>query len=356
MSFSIQQPCQPMTNRRDSSSRSESASRDSIIGSVNKVFCAAQQALDNDLSVIRSMSERTLSPNAGGTDVDGTETSAEEDCDGIASEIQQLHTFGDSLRDELSKIEDSWRQSSSRSLTVTADHADDDNEKDDASNSTEATAPTEHDDSGSSNIRVLSPVSVDRENVEPNPSNHGESIKSVASWAATVETDSEALSNIKSPMQLQPLPTTNNPLHHAERHETDAKSSNTSGTTTPASTSSSSMAFLDVTTAANCSVNDERQPATLPVPESSEPCRRDLLLSSALYQTGYGGMSLALASDILASQIYAQQSLLPCWLNRQLAAHPSKSICGVAASQNNNQTHWLFGVPIVGSAAKDGQM
>jgi hypothetical protein len=42
------------------------------------------------------------------------------------------------------------------------------------------------------------------------------------------------------------------------------------------------------------------------------------ILSSALLHKGHAGISLALASDILASQIYSQQGLLPHWLKKQL--------------------------------------
>jgi hypothetical protein len=75
------------------------------------------------------------------------------------------------------------------------------------------------------------------------------------------------------------------------------------------------------------------------------------LLSSALLHKGHGGMSLALASDILASQIYSQQNLLPSWLNKQLAVR-----CESEKVSPTNKTHWLFGVPMIGSASKDGQV
>ena len=70
---------------------------------------------------------------------------------------------------------------------------------------------------------------------------------------------------------------------------------------------------------------------------------QDLLSAALLYTGDDGGMSLALASDILASQIYAQDSILLAWLHRNLPSyHSSKS--------------WLYGVPVLGSATSNGQL
>jgi len=67
------------------------------------------------------------------------------------------------------------------------------------------------------------------------------------------------------------------------------------------------------------------------------------LLSAALLYTGEGGMSLALASDILASQIYAQDSILLSWLHKNLPSYRSVK-------------PWLYGVPVLGSATSNGQL
>jgi hypothetical protein len=74
------------------------------------------------------------------------------------------------------------------------------------------------------------------------------------------------------------------------------------------------------------------------------------ILSSALLHKGYAGMSLALASDILASQIYSQQSLLPYWLKKQLGDRCGSEIL------SPTKANWLLGVPLIGSASKDGRV
>lgn len=67
------------------------------------------------------------------------------------------------------------------------------------------------------------------------------------------------------------------------------------------------------------------------------------MLSAAYVQSGHGGMSLALASDMLAAQLNSNPgSILQQWLGRKFQADKSSQ---------PSSPHWILGVPILGSAS-----
>lgn len=426
------------TSSSSSAPRHALQHKDSVTSNVHRVFSAANFKLDQDMFAIRRMADQhESSPLQVGTDVDGTETSAENDCDGIASELEQLGSF--QLRDELAQIENHWRESACSLSEL--QHDEDGSGPVDDEFENESDSVNESDPVTSTDERPVAVAFMGRENQEPSGANPAdERVKQQpgviavgldsklsifdepvsplrtliasastlsaldastmtknamqdapvsAERAGTVErnerqctedvplfqqstitdtnmlaldpwqdaTEFHPLNDIVSPPSSPPLRTCVSEGDMASPHYLQE------GTDSPATrctlSHASSAVEGDRRAAGQRRVNRKsasRQSSSrnrlFDEDAPKQNSAMDLILSSAPVQTGHGGMSLALASDILASQIYAQQSLLPFWLNTHLPANSGG--CG-GTDQEAHKTHWLYGVPVIGSI-QDGQV
>jgi hypothetical protein len=324
-------PCVPDVCRIEEMMESSSSARSSttatrsksIPSSVRLAFSAARQALELDLADIRSCETSTAFGASRSVDDD------DDDCDCIAAELDHLNSLQESFREELSQAEDCWRQSSRSLIEMATDEVLERNvaelERDAApDDDSDEALDEEHEN------EVTDCHNVDQ--VHP----------------ATVVKDAESgpeqlcISSLKTEVQF--------------RRSRDDEALSTEGYSLQLAIEDSSCSDViensdtrrikPLTIETESTTNSSTATSEHPSPQS--PIQT--ILSSDLLHTGHGCMSLALASDILASQLYSQQSLLPCWLNTQLAVR-----CG-SEKLSPTKTHWLFGVPLIGSAAGGGQV
>lgn len=293
--------------------------------SVHFAFSAADLALEHDLSDIRSLenTEKSTTLDAsrragGGGGCDGD---ADDDCNSIAEELEYLASYQaqEIIREELSEAEDCWRQSLSNLIETKKDQDNvsvtERDESDDASgkpldedNESKAIRCDNLDQIGPEQIigifkRILFRKNSDDESL----STEEDSLQCIDSFGFDTAERRSGTEMAESSETRRPEPLT---------IDTQIPSC--------ASTTTNELLF----------------------PESS----MGVMMSSALLHKGHHGMSLALASDMLASQIYSQQSLLPYWLNKQLADRSENE------KLSPTKTHWLLGIPLIGSASKDGQV
>jgi hypothetical protein len=300
---------------------------ESLNSSVFLAFSAADLALEHDLSDIRNWETAEKSTALGASRRAGDDDD-DDDYDSIAAEIDHLSSFQDSIREELSEAEDCWREHLS---SCDQDLARDVEEieryaalNDDEENESEVI--------GCDNADQMQPEMVVRgAKIGPKQIFRGP-LKGRVLFCMKNDGD-DTLSTEEDSLQL-----------------VNSMSSD--------STDSSSSTEMEET----C---ETRRPGPLTIDTQMPSCgstttnARSLpespmvaLLSSDLLHKPHGSMSLVLASDILASQIYSQQSLLPYWLNKQLAVRCESE----KLSPTNTKTHWLLGVPLIGSASKDGEV
>jgi hypothetical protein len=296
-------------------------------------FSAANLALEHDLTDIRNL-ENTEQSAAMGTSRragggDGEDDDA-DDCNSIAAELEYLASSQaqENIREELSEAEDCWRQSLS-SLVGTEKDQDlqrdvSEIEREDAPND-DSEKPL--DDDNECEVIVIGCDNVDQ--IQP------KMVVGLGPFKRRVvfrrNSDDETLSTEEGSLQL-----TNSVISDMTESCSGAEMAETS------ETRKSGPLTIDTQIPSRGSTATDE----LIFPESP----MGAIMSSALLHKGHAGMSLALASDILASQIYSQQSLLPYWLNKQLADRCESE------KLSPTKTHWLLGVPLIGSASKDGRV
>jgi hypothetical protein len=311
----------------DLSSSADPPNPEYLNSSVLLAFSAANMALEHDLSDIRNWetTEKSTALDASRRTGDDEE---EDDCDSMASEIDHLSSFQESVREELSEAEDCWRQSLS---SFDQDLARDVEEieryaalNEDEENANEVI--------GCDDVDQIQPEMVMRganigpEEVFIGPLKGRVLVCMKSGDDDTLSTEEDSLQLINS-MSLDSIESSGG-TEMEETCETRRPGPPTIDTQIPSRGSTTT-----------------NEP---PLPESPMVA----ILSSDLLHKGHGSMSLALAADILASQIYSQQSLLSYWLNKQLAVRCESE----KLSPTKTKTHWLLGVPLIGSASKGGEV
>jgi hypothetical protein len=294
--------------------------------SVHLAFSAADLALEHDLSVIRNLDHNTerstalfASKRVGEQgEYDG------DDCNSIAEELEYLassHTQ-ESIREELSEAEDCWLHSFSSLVESGRDVSEIEHDKplDQANESGRI---------GCDNTDQIQAEMVSQgTKIGPKKllitSFKGRGLFRKDSDDETVSTEEDSLQCVNG--MSSGTADSSRATKMAETSETRRPKALTIET--------------EILSPGSTNTNE------LLIPESP----MDALLSSALFHQGHAGMSLALASDILASQIYSQQSLWPYWLNKQLGDR-----CGSEKLSPSNPL-WFLGVPLIGSVSKDGQV
>jgi hypothetical protein len=299
--------------------------------SVLLAFSAADLALEHDLSDIRNLdnTERStavcVSRRAGEGDDDG------DDCNSIAEELEYLASSQaqESIREELSEAEDCWRHSFSSFVEIGRNVSE--MERDEAPSDSERPLGevNESETIGFENVdQIQLEVMVKGAKIGPNQ-------VLVSSFKKRVlfrkDSDDETLSTEEDSLQC---------VNSMSSGTADSSSATEVAETSESRRPEPLTIDTQILSRGSTTTNE------LLIPESP----MGAILSSALLHKGHAGMSLALASDILASQIYSQQSLLPYWLKKQLGDRCGNEIL------SPTKPHWFLGVPLIGSASKDGQV
>jgi hypothetical protein len=317
----------------DLSSTATPSNPEYLNSSILLAFTAANMTFEHCLSDIHNW-ETTMKKSAaldasrssGGDDDDDG-----DDCDSIAAEIDHLSSFQESIRQELSEAEDSWRESlSSFEKTekdqdldrdveeIELDAAPDGSKKPlDAEDESEVLG-CDNGDQMQPEVAIFAPEQIFigpfKGRVLFRTKSDDETLSSEEDYLQSISSVSSDSTDSCSGIEI------------AETSETRRPEPLTINTQRPSRD--------------NMATNES--------PMQASPMGK--IMSSDLLNKGHGGMSLALASDILASQIYSQQSLLSYWLNTQLAVRCESE------KLSPTKTHWLLGVPLIGSASKDGQV
>jgi hypothetical protein len=293
--------------------------------SVHLAFSAADLALEHDLSIIRNLDnteERSTALFPSRTV--GEDDDYGDDCNSIAEELEYLassHTQ-ESIREELSEAEDCWLHSFS-SLVESGRNV----------SEIERDKPfDEADESGRIGCDI-------KDQIQAEMVLQGTKIGSkkvlITSFKGRVllrkDSDDETVSTEEDSLQ-----SVNSMSSGTANSSSATKMAVTSETQRPEALTIDTEMLSPGSTTTN----------ELLIPDSP----MDAILASALLHKGHAGMSLALASDILASQIYSQQSLWPYWLKKQLGDR-----CGSEKLSPTNPL-WFLGVPLIGSASEDGQV
>jgi hypothetical protein len=294
--------------------------------SVHLAFSAADLALEHDLSVIRNLDHNTESSSVlfasrrvGEVDDYG------DDCNSIAEELDYLassHTQ-ESIREELSEAEDCWLHSFSSLVESGRNVSEIERDKPVSKNDESEVIGCDSKDQIQAKVLVQgTKIGLKKVLIT---SFKGRVLFRKDSDDETVSTEEDSLRCVNSMSSI----TTDS--------STSTKMVETGETRRPGALTIDTEVLSPGSTTTN----------ELLVPESP----MDAILSSALLHKGHAGMSLALASDILASQIYSQQSLWPYWLKKQLGDR-----CSGSEKLSPTNPLWFLGVPLIGSASKDGEV
>jgi hypothetical protein len=294
----------------DLSSSTPTQNPEYLNSSVLLAFSAADLALEHDLSDIRNLdnTEKTTtlcaSRRAGDTDGDGDDDG--DDCNSMAEELEYLASSQaqESIREELSEAEDCWRQSLSSLVDFERNYSeverdaapDDDSER-------RLDEDNERKLLGCDNVdQIQSEIAAKGTKIGPEQVLIGSFKRRVR---FRMNSDDETLSTEEDSLQC-----INSLSSDTTGRSSDTEIAETSETRRPGPpTIDTQIQYRAVV--AQATTNE------LQSPESP----MGAILSSALLHKGHAGISLALASDILASQIYSQQGLLPHWLKKQLGDH-----------------------------------
>jgi hypothetical protein len=316
------------------SSSNPTQNREYLNSSVLLAFSAADLALEHDLSDIRNLDNTEKSTTLGASrragDTDGDGDGDGDDCNSMDEELEYLASSQaqESIREELSEAEDCWRQSLSSLVDFGRNESE--IERDGAPND-DSEKPLDED-----NEREF--IGCDKaDQIQPE----------IVLKGAKIGPEQVLISSFKGRVRFR----TESDDQTLSTEEDSLQCINSMGSDTTDRSSGTEIAETGETRRPEPLTIDTQIPSrdstTTKAPESP----MGAILSSALLHKGHAGISLALASDILASQIYSQQSLLPYWLNKQLGGR-----CEIEKLSPNTKTHWLLGVPLIGSASKDGQV